>query len=186
MQMDRYRWNQEQNRHHNQGEEMEEFIGFEEDKEAMKTEDEEYSYDAKKLKRGKGNPKRFKAKLENPEANYDAERKYSPWMSRETAKIRNPNVRLHNEIIELTNYLMPKENDFKRRQLSINHLVRIIKVEMPNVEIKPFGSYSTKLYLPNADIDLVSPRIYPLSPLFSIQFFNPFLQLKLGPDRHIG
>lgn len=28
-------------------------------------------------------------------------------------------------------------------------------MEMPNIEIKSFGSFSTKLYLPNADIDLV-------------------------------
>jgi len=70
--------------------------------------------------------------------------------------IRNPNVRLHNEIIELTNYLEPKEDEYKRREIAIQELIRIIKVEMPNVEIKPFGSFSTKLYLPNADIDLVS------------------------------
>lgn len=162
--MDRYRWNQEHKRH-NQETEMDEFIGFEEDKQAMKTEEEEeYSFDTKKMKRGKGNDQKSDRKIENTEANYDNERKFAPWMSRETSKIRNPNVRLHNEIIELTNYLMPKENDFKRRQLSINHLVRIIKVEMPNVEIKPFGSYSTKLYLPNADIDLVR---FPVLSFFS-------------------
>lgn len=153
-----YRWNNQPNKH--QEEPSDEFIGFENEveKEAKNPEDFNYS---KKLKRGKGNNSRNLKKLANLEADYETERKFSPWMTKETSRIRNPNVRLHNEIIELTNFLMPKENDFKRRQLAINQLVRIIKVEMPNVEIKPFGSYSTKLYLPNADIDLV--RIYFLN-----------------------
>ena len=100
--------------------------------------------------------KQLKRVKENDEMDYNEEVKYAPWMTKSTAMIRNPNVRFHNEVIELTHYLMPKEDDLSKRNLAINQLVRIIKVEMPNVEIKPFGSFSTKLYLPNADIDLVS------------------------------
>jgi len=91
----------------------------------------------------------------NEEFDFEEERKYAPWMTKTTSEIRNPNVRLHNEIIELTNYIMPKKDDYERRQYAIQQLTSNIKVAMPNVEIKSFGSFSTKLYLPNADIDLV-------------------------------
>lgn len=69
--------------------------------------------------------------------------------------IKNPNVRLHNELIEFTNYISPSKEDYNKRTNAIKHLEKILKSEMKGVEVKPFGSFVTGLYLPNADIDMV-------------------------------
>jgi DNA polymerase sigma len=53
------------------------------------------------------------------EVSYYQERLYAPWMSKTTSQIKNPNVKLHNEIIEFSNYVQPSEKDIENRQKAI-------------------------------------------------------------------
>lgn len=78
-----------------------------------------------------------------------------PWISKSTRLIKNPNLRLHNEIIDLYNYLKPKDNLEKIRKIVIEKLDSYLKSFNIEYKIYPFGSHETKLYLPNSDIDLV-------------------------------
>lgn len=54
------------------------------------------------------------------EVNYFQERLYAPWMSKTTSQIKNPNVKLHNEIIEFSNYVQPSQEDIDKRQRAID------------------------------------------------------------------
>ncbi|EGR32991.1 hypothetical protein IMG5_064460 [Ichthyophthirius multifiliis] len=90
----------------------------------------------------------------NPKEVLD-EKKLAPWISDQTLLIKNPLYRLHNEIIELTEYLAPTKEEHELRIKSFENLTQIIKSVIPDCEVKTFGSFSSKLYLPNSDIDIV-------------------------------
>jgi len=47
------------------------------------------------------------------------EKIYAPWISDSTMSIKNPNVRLHNELIEFTNYISPSKEDYNKRTNAI-------------------------------------------------------------------
>ncbi|KRX10728.1 hypothetical protein PPERSA_00498 [Pseudocohnilembus persalinus] len=81
------------------------------------------------------------------------ERKIAPWISKKTLRIQNSVLRLHNEIIEFTQYLQPTKAEHQLRMDSFNRLCGLIHEVLPDCDIKPFGSFTTQLYLPNADID---------------------------------
>lgn len=55
----------------------------------------------------------------NGEVSYHQERLYAPWMSKTTSEIKNPNVKLHNEIIEFSNYVQPSPKDVEKRTKAI-------------------------------------------------------------------
>lgn len=101
------------------------------------------------------------------------ERDYiAPWLTPLTASIKNSLARLHNEIIDFYQYIIPSEEEHNSRLAAIKKLmiffiiflyhIFILRLEeviiesYPEVQILPFGSFKTKLYLPNADIDLVT------------------------------
>lgn len=50
---------------------------------------------------------------------YQQEKVYAPWMSKATSMIQNINVRLHNEIVEFSNYIQPTKDDVQKRELAI-------------------------------------------------------------------
>ena len=79
----------------------------------------------------------------------------NPWMTRQTAETRNPNIQLHLEIIDFYNYIKPKDKDNKYRYDIYLKLKNIVEGEIPDSKLLLFGSYITQLYLPNSDIDLV-------------------------------
>ncbi|KAL4464118.1 hypothetical protein ABPG74_006055 [Tetrahymena malaccensis] len=83
------------------------------------------------------------------------EQKVAPWASLRTLRIKNPLLRLHNEIIELTDYLSPTKQEHEIRLKSMERLKKILLDAVPECEVKTFGSFSTELYLPNSDIDMV-------------------------------
>ena len=47
---------------------------------------------------------------------------YAPWMSKTTSQIKNPNVKLHNEIIEFSNYVQPDPKDSEKREKAIEQV----------------------------------------------------------------
>ena len=59
---------------------------------------------------------------ENPKLDdniINEEKLYAPWISDKTMDIKNPNVRLHNEIIEFTNFISPSKSDYDKRSNAI-------------------------------------------------------------------
>lgn len=58
--------------------------------------------------------------METEGSSFNHERVYAPWMSKATSLIKNPNVRLHNEIIEFSQYVQPTQEDFEMREAAID------------------------------------------------------------------
>lgn len=77
-----------------------------------------------------------------------------PWLSDETSEIKNPNTRLHNEIIEFYDYIRPSKEDHKKRVQICQTLKDILEGAIKDAYLIPFGSFATQLYLPTSDIDL--------------------------------
>jgi hypothetical protein len=65
--------------------------------------------------------KKFNPNLKSDNYFMDEEKTFAPWMSEKTMSIKNPNVRLHNEIIEFTNYISPSNQDHDKRMNAIKH-----------------------------------------------------------------
>ncbi|CAD8121914.1 unnamed protein product [Paramecium sonneborni] len=78
-----------------------------------------------------------------------------PWMSKKTMMIKNPVLRLHNEMIEFFNYISPSDQEHKRRITAYMRVEKYLQDLAPEAQIESFGSFKTKMYLPNADIDMV-------------------------------
>jgi non-canonical poly(A) RNA polymerase PAPD5/7 len=81
----------------------------------------------------------------------------APWATSAYAH-RNFTVRLHEELLDFCTYVSPKPEEQQMRAELIQRLDALVKEAFPNspnVHLKPFGSYATKLYLPISDIDLV-------------------------------
>ena len=81
----------------------------------------------------------------------------APWA---TCAYSHPSftVRLHEELLDFCSYVSPKPAEQSMREELIGRLDAMVKEAFPNspnVHMKPFGSYATKLYLPISDIDLV-------------------------------
>ena len=81
----------------------------------------------------------------------------APWA---TCAYSHPNftLRLHEELLDFCIYVSPKPAEQTMREELIARLELLVREAFPsspNVHLKPFGSYATKLYLPISDIDLV-------------------------------
>ena len=102
--------------------------------------------------------------------NVDVEGEYMlrscDWISDATRRTKDPVVRLHNEIIDLYNYLSPTQKDRQDRDKAIEkysivyiyiyiYSVRdVVSKVWPEAKVLVFGSYATGLFLPTSDIDL--------------------------------
>ncbi|CAD8210064.1 unnamed protein product [Paramecium octaurelia] len=78
-----------------------------------------------------------------------------PWMSKKTLMIRHPVLRLHNEIVEFYEYITPSDQEHKRRVTAYLRVEKYLQDIAPEAQIESFGSFKTRMYLPNADIDIV-------------------------------
>ena len=79
----------------------------------------------------------------------------APWLTDATAKIGNPNFRLHNEIIDFYNYVKPSETTNLKRFDAFSKIKAILEDEIEGSSVLCFGSFATQLYLPQSDVDLV-------------------------------
>lgn len=79
----------------------------------------------------------------------------TPWLSNATKSIKSPNIRLHNEIVEFYEYIRPKEEEHAVRLAALDKIKAIVESAIPDTSLTPFGSFVTKLYLPNSDVDVV-------------------------------
>ncbi|KAI9478837.1 MAG: hypothetical protein EXX96DRAFT_525666 [Benjaminiella poitrasii] len=88
----------------------------------------------------------------NPHACY-------PWMDLLSHyRIKQPlsaSKLLQQEVSCFLQYIEPTEIEIKLRDYLVHRIKTAIQSKYPEAEILVFGSYSTQLYLPNSDIDLV-------------------------------
>ncbi|BFZ60273.1 Poly(A) polymerase [Saitoella coloradoensis] len=62
---------------------------------------------------------------------------------------------LHREILDFVDYLGPTPEEHELRHLVVERIRAVVKKTWPQTEVRVFGSYDTRLYLPTSDIDLV-------------------------------
>ncbi|XP_061572402.1 terminal nucleotidyltransferase 4A-like [Cololabis saira] len=62
---------------------------------------------------------------------------------------------LHEEIMDFFNFMSPKPEEQAMRRDVVNKIESVIKDLWPTARVEIFGSFSTGLYLPTSDIDLV-------------------------------
>ncbi|KAG1734310.1 hypothetical protein EDB19DRAFT_1639124 [Suillus lakei] len=80
----------------------------------------------------------------------------APWIAQvDWDGCHNVAEMLHREVEAFVRYMSPTEVEEEIRGLVISLVSKAITNAFPDAKILPFGSYETKLYLPNGDIDLV-------------------------------
>ncbi|XP_054477670.1 terminal nucleotidyltransferase 4A-like [Anoplopoma fimbria] len=62
---------------------------------------------------------------------------------------------LHEEIVDFFNFMSPRPEEEAMRRAVVNRIESVIKDLWPTARVEIFGSFSTGLYLPSSDIDLV-------------------------------
>ncbi|UJR13771.1 hypothetical protein I4U23_000781 [Adineta vaga] len=63
--------------------------------------------------------------------------------------------RLHYEILQFYQFMIPTEEEHAVRQQVINRITNVINQYLPTASVDIYGSYKTGLYLPMSDIDLI-------------------------------
>ncbi|XP_051983038.1 terminal nucleotidyltransferase 4B-like isoform X1 [Xyrauchen texanus] len=89
----------------------------------------------------------------------------TPWKSRNYEGI----VGLHEEIKDFYEYISPRPEEERMRLEVVARIERVIIDLWPNAEVQMFGSFSTGLYLPTSDIDLVVFGSWETLPLWTLE-----------------
>ncbi|KAI1243165.1 hypothetical protein IHE44_0000747 [Lamprotornis superbus] len=71
------------------------------------------------------------------------------------SKSIQPLIRLHEEIIDFYDFMSPRPEEAAMRREVVKRIETVIKDLWPTADVQIFGSFSTGLYLPTSDIDLV-------------------------------
>ena len=77
-----------------------------------------------------------------------------PWY-RANMFIGSPALRLHNEIVELTQLLRPTPKEDEQRREAHGLLQGVVQSLFPAATLDIFGSFATGLHLPTSDVDCV-------------------------------
>jgi non-canonical poly(A) RNA polymerase PAPD5/7 len=77
-----------------------------------------------------------------------------PWMKITDRYYSHPIRQLHEEILDLVDYLSMTEDAYKTRLELVSQLEIIVKNIWSNAKLKLFGSFATTLYLPTSDMDI--------------------------------
>uniref|UniRef100_A0A8C6SHX7 Terminal nucleotidyltransferase 4A n=1 Tax=Neogobius melanostomus TaxID=47308 RepID=A0A8C6SHX7_9GOBI len=90
----------------------------------------------------------------------------TPW------KVRNYSegiIGLHEEITDFYRYISPRPEEEKMRLEVVDRIKEVIHDLWPSAEVQVFGSFSTGLYLPTSDIDLVVFGKWETLPLWTLE-----------------
>lgn len=90
----------------------------------------------------------------------------TPW------KVKNYSdgiVGLHEEITDFYEYISPRREEERMRQEVVDRIKGVIHDLWPTAEVEVFGSFSTGLYLPTSDIDLVVFGKWDTLPLWTLE-----------------
>ncbi|XP_034536200.1 terminal nucleotidyltransferase 4B [Notolabrus celidotus] len=90
----------------------------------------------------------------------------TPW------KVRNYSegiIGLHEEVSDFYEYISPRPEEEKMRLEVVDRIKGVIHDLWPSAEVQVFGSFSTGLYLPTSDIDLVVFGKWETLPLWTLE-----------------
>nr|XP_020448055.1 non-canonical poly(A) RNA polymerase PAPD5 [Monopterus albus] len=76
---------------------------------------------------------------------------------------------LHEEINDFYDYISPRPEEEKMRLEVVDRIKGVIHDLWPSAEVQVFGSFSTGLYLPTSDIDLVVFGKWETLPLWTLE-----------------
>ncbi|XP_035275041.1 terminal nucleotidyltransferase 4B-like [Anguilla anguilla] len=90
----------------------------------------------------------------------------TPWKSKNYSE---GILGLHEEIKDFYEYLSPRPEEERMRMEVVDRIERVIKDLWPSADVQVFGSFSTGLYLPTSDIDLVVLGKWDNLPLWTLE-----------------
>ncbi|XP_061732898.1 terminal nucleotidyltransferase 4B [Nerophis ophidion] len=90
----------------------------------------------------------------------------TPWKTRNYSE---GIVGLHEEISDFYAYISPRPEEEKMRLEVVDRIKGVIHNLWPSAEVQVFGSFSTGLYLPTSDIDLVVFGKWETLPLWTLE-----------------
>ncbi|XP_047436180.1 terminal nucleotidyltransferase 4B [Mugil cephalus] len=90
----------------------------------------------------------------------------TPWKDRNYSE---GIVGLHEEISDFYEYISPRPEEEKMRLEVVDRIKGVIHDLWPSAEVQVFGSFSTGLYLPTSDIDLVVFGKWETLPLWTLE-----------------
>ncbi|XP_068603324.1 terminal nucleotidyltransferase 4B [Brachionichthys hirsutus] len=90
----------------------------------------------------------------------------TPWKVRDYS---DGIVGLHEEVSDFYEYISPRPEEEKMRLEVVGRIKEVIKDLWPSAEVQVFGSFSTGLYLPTSDIDLVVFGKWDTLPLWTLE-----------------
>ncbi|XP_041125097.1 terminal nucleotidyltransferase 4B isoform X2 [Polyodon spathula] len=76
---------------------------------------------------------------------------------------------LHEEIFDFYEYMSPRPEEERMRKEVVQRIKDVIRELWPNADVHIFGSFSTGLYLPTSDIDLVVFGKWDSLPLWTLE-----------------
>uniref|UniRef100_A0A8C9TSI3 Terminal nucleotidyltransferase 4A n=1 Tax=Scleropages formosus TaxID=113540 RepID=A0A8C9TSI3_SCLFO len=76
---------------------------------------------------------------------------------------------LHEEIVDFYNFMTARPEEAAMRKEVVNRIETVIKELWPSADVQIFGSFSTGLYLPTSDIDLVVFGKWERTPLQQLE-----------------
>lgn len=62
---------------------------------------------------------------------------------------------LHDEVNDFYEYMKPRPSEIRMRMDVLSRVMNVILYRYPSAQIEPFGSFTTGLFLPTSDLDLV-------------------------------
>lgn len=90
----------------------------------------------------------------------------TPWKDRNYSE---GIIGLHEEISDFYEYISPRPEEEKMRLEVVDRIKGVIHDLWPSAEVQVFGSFSTGLYLPTSDIDLVVFGKWETLPLWTLE-----------------
>ncbi|XP_035376851.1 terminal nucleotidyltransferase 4B [Electrophorus electricus] len=90
----------------------------------------------------------------------------TPWKTRNYSE---GIVGLHEEIKDFYEYMSPRPEEERMRLEVVDRIQRVIRELWPSADVQVFGSFSTGLYLPTSDIDLVVFGNWETLPLWTLE-----------------
>ncbi|XP_030596209.1 terminal nucleotidyltransferase 4A [Archocentrus centrarchus] len=90
----------------------------------------------------------------------------TPWKTR----AYSPGVLgLHEEVMDFYKYITPRPEEAAMRKEVVNRIETVIRELWPTVDVQIYGSFSTGLYLPTSDIDLMVTGNWVRPPLHALE-----------------
>ncbi|KAM9409637.1 terminal nucleotidyltransferase 4B [Pholidichthys leucotaenia] len=125
-----------------------------------------YGHPNKRKRDNKASTFGYNSSLLNGGSNIEGGYTGTPWKERNYSE---GVVGLHEEIEDFYDYISPRPEEEKMRLEVVDRIKEVIHDLWPSAEVQVFGSFSTGLYLPTSDIDLVVFGKWEMLPLWTLE-----------------